>query len=574
MFRTHWLSIRTVCILFAASSWAIAAENEGQADLDRATQVKVTAETLDDLGEVIDRIDSALEKGLDKENTKFAKKMLISALLQRGQQYAGAVFTVSEQDPQRGLHAMQFRQYALTDLQRVVSLDGKLIDAQMSIGKLQSLPLGDPAAARRAFSKVVAAAEAKPERKAEAYALRSALQKDSKDQLADLNKAVELQPKKSEYLRLRGQYYAGQEKFAEALADVDQALKMDPKHADTHQLRGMIQLGLKKYDDALASFDKASKLMPDSPLPFQQRGEVYRQKGELQKSLEQLTKALELSPESVGTLLVRAGVYFELKQPDRALEDIDAAIKLQPARPEPHLMRAEVLAASNRLEQAISELEHLLQSSPNNLQLLNQLGSFYVIAGRPRKAIESVSQILAKRPDNYAALRIRSDAYLNIGKHAEAIADFERAYSLKADDESLLNNFAWVLATSPDEKLRDGPRALKLATKAAEACHYQTPHVLSTLAAAYAETGDFENAAKWSQKSVELAEKAVGTAKADEDRKKLKSDRDQLKKELDSYHKHKPVRERQTAEEAGEKVAPADHASSPTASAPARTADF
>ena len=70
-----------------------------------------------------------------------------------------------------------------------------------------------------------------------------------------------------------------------------------------------------------------------------------------------------------------------------------------------------------------------------------------------------------------------------------------------------------MLATSPDEKLRDGPRALKFATKAAEATKYETPHILSTLAAAYAETGDFENAAKWSQKAVELSQKDVDAAR-------------------------------------------------------------
>jgi hypothetical protein len=146
------------------------------------------------------------------------------------------------------------------------------------------------------------------------------------------------------------------------------------------------------------------------------------------------------------------------------------------------------------------------------------------------------------------------------------------------------------LATSPDEKLRDGPRALKFATKAAEETKFETPHILSTLAAAYAETGDFENAAKWSQKSVELsqkdvddAKKAVDAAKDDDDRKKLQveatkvqTDHDQLKKELDSYHQHKPVRERQTAADAPDATPPpADHALAPSvAPAPARTADF
>ena len=74
-----------------------------------------------------------------------------------------------------------------------------------------------------------------------------------------------------------------------------------------------------------------------------------------------------------------------------------------------------------------------------------------------------------------------------------------------------------VLATSPEDKLRDGKRAVELATKAAEVSDFQTPHVLSTLAAAYAETGDFDTAKKWSAKSIELSQKELDSAETDAD---------------------------------------------------------
>lgn len=549
MSRFVLLTSLLACFMLAFWAAPALAENEGQADLDQATQLKVSAETLDELNDVVDHAESAIEKGLDADNKKFAEQLLVSTLVQRGQLFAGAVFNVPAQDPQRGLRSMQFRQFALSDLQRAVSLDSKIVDAQLLIGKLQSLPLGDESAARKALTKVINNEEATPDQKAEAYALRSAVQKDEKEQLADLNKAVELQSDKPEYLRLRAQHLFEKEKQEDALADIDRALKLEPDHAATNELRGMILLGLNKYDEALKSFDRASELAPESSMPYQQRGDLYRQKGDLQKALEQLSKALELQPDNVPTLLVRASVYYELKQPEKALEDIDAAIKVQPTLAQPHMMKAEILAATNHLDQAIAHLEKLLESAPNNELLLNRLGTFYLLANKPRKAIDAASRVLEKDPDNYAALRFRGDAYLNVGKHAEAVADFDKALTQKEDDESLLNNFAWVLCTSPDDKVRDGARALKLATKAAESSGYETPHILSTLAAAYAETGDFDNAVKWSEKSVELAQKLVDEAKPEDDKAKLESDRDQLQKELQTYHDKKPTRERQTADD-------------------------
>ena len=73
-----------------------------------------------------------------------------------------------------------------------------------------------------------------------------------------------------------------------------------------------------------------------------------------------------------------------------------------------------------------------------------------------------------------------------------------------------------------------------MATRACEITEYKLPHILSTLAACYAETGDFEQAIQWSKKAVELEEAENGENLSD------------LKNELNSYEESKPWRERQT----------------------------
>ena len=83
------------------------------------------------------------------------------------------------------------------------------------------------------------------------------------------------------------------------------------------------------------------------------------------------------------------------------------------------------------------------------------------------------------------------------------------------------------------EQLRDGHRALALATDACRQTEYKQDYILSTLAAAYAETGDFESARKWAAQAVEVKP----SPNAEPSRK------DELKKELDSYKANKPWRE-------------------------------
>src|SRR6185503_4662491 len=98
------------------------------------------------------------------------------------------------------------------------------------------------------------------------------------------------------------------------------------------------------------------------------------------------------------------------------------------------------------------------------------------------------------------AIGARGNALLSIGKHAEAVKDFEEVLKLDPEDTNVLNNYAWVLATSPDDAVRNADRSIELGTKACDLTKYEKPHILSTLAAGYAEKGDWETAKKWSAK--------------------------------------------------------------------------
>ncbi|MCA9239183.1 MAG: hypothetical protein KDA37_03245, partial [Planctomycetales bacterium] len=229
--RPAALALLLVCLIAVPAT--AQEENAGQADLDQATELKINAQDLKELNQVIDLLESALDKGLDEGNTDFAEAMLAGSLIQRGSAMANVLLgqPAALATPKANPQFLQIRMMALRDLNRAVDLDPSQSEAYLLIGRLQSVPkpLGDPVAARDMLTRFIETAqEPQPEQLAQAYALRSVTRTDGKDRLADIGKAVELQPEKLEYLVLRAREHQRQEDYEAALADADQAIKLKP----------------------------------------------------------------------------------------------------------------------------------------------------------------------------------------------------------------------------------------------------------------------------------------------------------------------------------------------------------
>lgn len=85
-----------------------------------------------------------------------------------------------------------------------------------------------------------------------------------------------------------------------------------------------------------------------------------------------------------------------------------------------------------------------------------------------------------------------------------AIKHYRESLRLEPDSPETLNGLSWILATSSKDKFRDGAEAVQLAKRACELTSYRNPEMLNTLAAAYAEVGDFTEAVKVAQKAIDL----------------------------------------------------------------------
>lgn len=499
------------------------AEDKGQEDLDKATQAKLAARTLTDLAEVVRLAESALEKGLDKDNEPFAKQLLASTLMQRGViRTRLALATIREGTWE------EHRRIALEDLEKAVKIDPGLAEGHLRIAQLNLLPEGNTQRVRPALDAAIERGREEPMIRAQALVLRSNLQTEPAKKRADLDEAVRTAPAEGSARRERGLLLSQLGEYEAALADLEAALDSDEANPAVLEAKVMALFRLKKEDEAKETVAEWRKLQPKSVLPLIALARMQVLKQDQKGAIATLEEALKIDEDNPAVLLTRATIYHDMKEKDKARADVEKLLQLYPDLDLARRLKAILLADEGNFKQAISEMEKLLNEEPSDAENRIELAMLYSGNEQHDKAIEIYSAILKDSSENFAALRGRADAYLGLGKHAEAIADYEKAYKLQPHDSGLLNNYAWVLATSPVDTLRDGRRSLAMAEEAAKLTDYQQAHVLSTLAAAHAELGQFDKAVEWSQKALAAAKEEL---------------REPLGKELESYKAGKPFRE-------------------------------
>jgi len=514
-----WVALFVLCVATAP----LCAQQPGQEDLDQAIEKKLVAKTYGELGEVIELCESALGKGLEEGDVAFAKQLLAATTFQRGSTVAQLILSGGA-----GQQWNRMRQVALEDFEKSLEADPNVAQAHILIARLHMLPGGERKRARTALDKAIELSEEDPTERATALILRSGLQTDAEHRLADLDGAVEAVPQDPQPLRLRGTLQMTLGKREDALADYESALALDPQHAPTHEARGLALFSLERFDDGRASFLRSAELQPDSPDPYLQLGRLEAMAGRSQNAIDDLTKALEIDDENAGALLMRAQIWLQQGDTKMALADADRAVELQPEAVVALRTRAALHVAVDDFDAAIEDLQRIQNLEPNDVDTLLQLGAIYHTQNRLASAIDVYDDVLAIDASNLVALRGRADANLSLGEQAKAVADYDAALELEPKSSGVLNNLAWVLATSPDAELRDGARSLRLATEACLVTGYTEAHILSTLAAAYAEMGDFEAAKRWSARAVEQGDE---------------TQLDNLTKELESYRAGQPWRE-------------------------------
>jgi tetratricopeptide (TPR) repeat protein len=151
---------------------------------------------------------------------------------------------------------------------------------------------------------------------------------------------------------------------------------------------------------------------------------------------------------------------------------------------------------------------HTIACTTDNDMAHNNLGVDLHHKGKVDEAIAQYQMALKIRPDYESAHFNFAKDLAQKGRLQESITHFQAALQIDPADTEAMYLLAWLLATSPQPSLRNGEKAVQLARQANEQAGGKNPVILRILAAAFAETGRFDDAVQSAEKAIELARAA------------------------------------------------------------------
>jgi tetratricopeptide (TPR) repeat protein len=310
------------------------------------------------------------------------------------------------------------------------------------------------------------------------------------------------------YRRLGDAAAAARAETAAASAKLSDELLPDPLYQELTATLGVTlarrNLRVTRYleqgntEAALAVWEAAVRADPEWAEPAIKLGLLRARLGDTDGAIEMLERGLRLDPErhwarsSLGALLVQRGAI------DEGMALLRASAAAMPENPDARVNLAIALARAGRRAEAIETLGQVIQLAPEKSDVAMQGDLEEATAD-----FEIVIDLEPTRTDAYTSL---ARALSELGRFDEAASVLRGARDLFPQQADIILALAWILASAPDEQLRDGRAAMNLLDPLLRA--RRGPRVLDAYAAAQAATGDFAAAIRTADEAIAALRRA------------------------------------------------------------------
>lgn len=322
---------------------------------------------------------------------------------------------------------------------------------------------------------------------------------------SDLHRSLLLDNRNPVTWMLRGMILKEQGKYADAAHDLKIAINVNPKLANAHFNLGLVFYAMHDFKQSVTAYDNAIQLAPKRALWWVSRGSAKLGAGDNQGARKDYEQAAAMDKRLADAHIGLANLALIDNRLDVALKEADLALTRQPKNGIALNVRGWILFKQKKTDEAIEDLTQAIRFAPQLSLAYGNRGVCFVEKKEFEKAIADHTKHLELTPDSPFAFSNRAVAWMGAGRFDNAKSDFESAEKIAPKLDAALNAYAWFLATCPDEKFRNGKLAVEKATLACELTENDDWNHLDTLAASYAETGDFDAAVQWANKALAAA---------------------------------------------------------------------
>ena len=269
-------------------------------------------------------------------------------------------------------------------------------------------------------------------------------------------------------------------------------------------------LGLAFYkrgslDEAIRHYKRSIEINPNVAATYSSLGSALYEQGKTDMAVKNYEKALEINPEYLEAHTNLGNIFSRQGQFDKAILHLEKALQINPSLAQAHNSLGIVFSKQEKFDKAVSHFEKALEINPDLAEAHANLGSLFSRQGLVDKATPHFEKFLEINPGNAKGHCNLGNLFLSKKNFRAALQQYDQAVRINPDYAEAQNNLAWILATCPDAALRDGQRAVKLARSADRLSGGNRAHTLNTLAAAYAEAGQYPEAVTTARRALNAA---------------------------------------------------------------------
>jgi Flp pilus assembly protein TadD len=267
-----------------------------------------------------------------------------------------------------------------------------------------------------------------------------------------------------------------QGKIERAAAEATKAVEADPTGASAHGYRALSLSELGDDTEAVKEAERAVQLAPmDSAAHLSLA--IAAKRTDMERAMAEARRAIELGPENFSAYQLLMKCLLESRRYNEATAVGPEWLAISPFDMAAHSSLAVAMAQTGDLVTAARQLGYVMMLRPNAEEAHAQLRQIVLSLAKAPDGLQRVRDIAANAPDS----------------------------------PRMLDELAWLLATYPDPNARDGAEAVCLAERACKLTDRRVPAFLATLAAAYAEAGDFSRAVASGEEALSEARSLIDT---------------------------------------------------------------